>query len=208
VTRTQISPGTRHPSAAQAASGPQDGPQDGLQIRAAVAADCEAISSFVTGLSLRTRFLRFFAPASPPSPAVLRGMCGAADGSDVLVATDGGEIVGHVMAVDVAGPDGSRAADIGLVVADRWQGRGVGSHLLRDVTERAVARGVSTLLMDVLPENRRMLAMISRQWAGAAYEFRPDAVQVRVPLPGAPKRAEPRHTGQEGRCHGPACRAA
>ena len=50
--------------------------RSGLQIRSAVAADCEAISSFVTGLSLRTRFLRFFAPASPPSPSLLRGLCG------------------------------------------------------------------------------------------------------------------------------------
>jgi ribosomal protein S18 acetylase RimI-like enzyme len=159
----------------------------GLQIRSAVAADCEAISSFVTGLSLRTRFLRFFAPASPPSPSLLRGLCGVT-GSDVLLATDGSEVVGHAMAADSTGPDGGRVADIGLVVADSWQNRGVGSAMLQGLADRAAERGVSALVMDVLPENRRMLEMISRHWADASYEFRPDAVTVRVPLPGAPHR--------------------
>ncbi len=171
MSRTQLAPGTR----------------SGVRIRTAVAADCEAIGSFVTGLSLRTRFLRFFAPVSPPSASLLRGLCGTA-GSDVLLATDDDAIVGHAMAVDSVGPDGGRVADIGLVVADCWQNRGVGSAMLRGLADRAAGRGVGTLVMDVLPENRRMLDMISRHWAGASYEFRPDAVSVRVQLPGAPSR--------------------
>ncbi len=154
--------------------------------RGAVAADREAIRSFVIGLSLRTRFLRFFTPASPPSSAVLRGMSGAIPGTDALVATCNGVIVGHAMAADVAGPDGGPVTDIGLVVADRWQNRGVGSEILRRLVERAAARGVRVLVMDVLPENRPMLAMISRRWADAAYEFGADSVTVRVYLPGAP----------------------
>lgn len=161
--------------------------RSGLQIRSAVAADCEAISSFVTGLSLRTRFLRFFAPVSPPSPSLLRGLCGVT-GSDVLLATDGREIVGHAMAADGTGPDGGRVADIGLVVADSWQNCGVGTAMLQGLADRAAVRGVGALVMDVLPENRRMLEMISRHWAAASYEFRPDAVTVRVPLAGAPRR--------------------
>jgi GNAT superfamily N-acetyltransferase len=159
--------------------------RSGVQIRAAGAADCEAISSFVTGLSLRTRFLRFFAPVSPPSPSLLRGLCGTT-GGDVLLATADDAVVGHAMAVDSVGPDGSRVADIGLVVADSWQNRGVGSAMLGGLADRAAARGVAALVMDVLPENRRMLEMISRHWAGASYEFRPDAVHVQVHLQDTP----------------------
>ncbi len=171
MSRTQLAAGTR----------------SDVRIRTAVAEDCEAISSFLTGLSLRTRFLRFFAPASPPSPSLLRGLCGTT-GSDVLLATEDDAIVGHAMAVDIDGPDGSRVADIGLVVADGWQNRGVGTAMLQGLADRAVARGVGALVMDVLPENRRMLEMISRHWAGASYQFRPDTVAVRVQLPGAPRR--------------------
>jgi len=161
---------------------------DCVQIRAASAGDCEAITSFIAGLSLRARLLRFFTPASPPTSTVLRRMCGAAPGTDVLVATAGSAVIGHAMAVDGLGPDGRPAADLGLVVADRWQNRGLGSELLRRVTERAAGRGVRAAVMDVLPENRQMLSMISRRWADAGYEFSAGSVVVRVSLAAPPAR--------------------
>ena len=158
-----------------------------IEIRAASPADCEAIKSFIAGLSLHARFLRFFTPASPPTPAVLRGLCGGGRTTDVLVATAGGTVIGHAMAADTVAPDGGRVTDIGLVVADRWQHHGVGSDLLGRVITRAAARGVSALEMDVLPENRPMLAIISRRWADAKYEYGGGSVTVRVPLAdGAP----------------------
>jgi ribosomal protein S18 acetylase RimI-like enzyme len=165
--------------------------QSDLQIRAAAPDDCEGIRSFVAGLSLRARFLRFFTPASPPSSAVLHRMCGAAPTSDVLVATQGGEIVAHAMAVDVTGPDGSATTDLGLVVADRWQNRGVGSEMFRRLAERASARGVRAAVMDVLPENRQMLSIIDRHWGPAGYEFSAGSVIVRVPLAERPSRPAP-----------------
>jgi L-amino acid N-acyltransferase YncA len=154
-------------------------------LRPAAPADCEAIKSFVTGLSLRTRFLRFFSPATPPSSAVLRGLCGAGRTTDVIVATHEGVIVGHAMAADSTGPGGARVTDVGLVVADRWQHRGIGSEILARLVARAAARGVRELVMDVLPDNRPMLTMISRQWPGAGYEYGAGSVTVRVHLPDA-----------------------
>jgi ribosomal protein S18 acetylase RimI-like enzyme len=158
--------------------------------RGVAGADCEAIRSFVAGLSPRTRFLRFFTPASPPSSAVLRGLCGGGRTTDALVATDGGAIVGHAMAADSAGPDGAVVTDVGLVVADRWQHRGIGSQLLDRLVARAAARGVHVLVMDVLPDNRPMLAMISRRWPGARYDYAAGTVTVRVRLPHAPVKGD------------------
>jgi GNAT superfamily N-acetyltransferase len=180
VTRTQL-------DEAPGRAGPATVPSGGaVRYRGATAADCEAIRSFVAGLSLRTRFLRFFTPASPPSSAVLRAMCGAGRTTDVLVATHDGVIVGHAMAVDSDGPDGGRLTDIGVVVTDRWQSRSIGSMIMGELVARAAARGVSVLAMDVLPENRRMLGMISRRWADAEYEFSADSVAIRVHLSEAP----------------------
>ena len=179
----------------------QERPREDIQIRTASAADCEAIKSFVTGLSLRARYLRFFTSASPPTPAVLRGLCGGGRTTDVLVATAGGAVIGHAMAADAVAPDGGRVTDIGLVVADGWQHHGVGSDLLGRMITRAAARGVSALEMEVLPENRPMLAIISRLWADAKYEYDGGSVTVRVPLAGgAPV--------PEGGGHGTALRAA
>jgi predicted N-acetyltransferase YhbS len=167
----------------------RDHQEGDVQIRTAAAADCEAIKSFVAGLSVRSRFLRFFTPAAPPSSAVLRRMCGAAPTTDVLVATLGEEVVGHGMAVDAVGPDGRATTDLGLVVTDRWQNRGLGSEMFRSLTERASARGVRAAVMDVLPENGPMLAIISRHWADAGYEFSDGSVIVRVSLADATRAA-------------------
>jgi GNAT superfamily N-acetyltransferase len=84
------------------------------------------------------------------------------------------------MAAD--GRDG-RATDIGVVVADAWQRRGVGAALMRALVARAQARGVTSLAMDVLPGNRRVLAMILAHWPDAAVGQNPDSVDIRVPLP-------------------------
>jgi GNAT superfamily N-acetyltransferase len=108
-------------------------------------------------------------------------------------------IVGHAMAADSVTPEGCLATDIGVVVTDRWQNQGIGSQILDTLVARAKARGVTVLVMDVLPENKKMLGMISRRWAGAAYRFGGDSVSVRIYLPGAP--------GAKGACGGAAVRA-
>jgi GNAT superfamily N-acetyltransferase len=172
----------------------------GVQYRGVGAADCDGMRSFLAGLSLRTRFLRFFAPASPPSPAVLRGMCGGGRTSDALVATHDGVIVGHAMAADSVSPEGCLVSDVGVVVADGWQNRGIGAQILDLLVARATARGVSVLVMDVLPENKRMLGMISRRWADAGYRFSGGSVTARVYLPGVP--------AAKGACGGADLRAA
>ena len=100
--------------------------------------------------------------------------------------THDGAIIGHALAADSVSPDGRRVTDIGVVIADHWQSRGVGSVIMGRLVARAAARGVSVLAMDVLPENRPMLAMISRRWADAQYEFGADSVTVRVLLSDAP----------------------
>ena len=178
----------------------RDGDGRAIEIRAASAADCEAIKSFIMGLSLRARFLRFFSPVAPPSSAVLRRMCGVGPDTDVLVATDSGAVVGHAMAVDATESDGRRVADIGLVVTDRWQNHGIGSEMFGQVIARAADRGVTGLVMEVLPENRRMLAMITSRWGDAGYEFGGGSVTIRVSLPGAPAATG----GRDGRDARPA----
>jgi ribosomal protein S18 acetylase RimI-like enzyme len=74
------------------------------------------------------------------------------------------------MAVDTADPPGAASTEIGVVVADAWQGRGVGSGLMRALASRARARGATTLVMEVMAENRRMLAMIAGRWPDARHD--------------------------------------
>jgi GNAT superfamily N-acetyltransferase len=157
--------------------------------------DLAALSDFFAGLSAQTRYLRFFGPVTP-NPALLHLLSGAAANVDAVVAIQAGVIVGHAMAADRTDPEdhsGTRVTDIGVVVADAWQGRGLGSALVSALVARAQARGVTSLAMDVLHANPRVLAMITGHWPAADIGVSRDCVTVRIRLPqDQPRRPSPR----------------
>jgi ribosomal protein S18 acetylase RimI-like enzyme len=150
-------------------------------IRPAHAADEAALGDFFAALSPHSRYLRFFGPVTP-GPALLRRLCGGAEGVDAVVAVRGGLIIGHAMAADQAGPHGSRVTDIGVVVADAWQGRGVGAALMRALVTGAQARGLTSMTMDVLHGNQRVLAMILAHWPAARIDHSGDGLAIRIRL--------------------------
>jgi len=150
-------------------------------IRPAYPEDLAALGEFFAALSPRTRYLRFFGPVTP-STALLRQLCGLPGTIDAVVAVRGGIIVGHAMAADRTDPRGARVTDIGVVVADAWQGRGLGAALMRALVTRAQARGVTLLEMDVLNGNRRVIDMITSHWPAARVERSPDSISIRIRL--------------------------
>jgi ribosomal protein S18 acetylase RimI-like enzyme len=160
-------------------------------IRPVTAADETVLSDFFAALSVESRYLRFFAPVTP-SCGLLDLMVGKPAHVDAIVAVADGVIVGHAMAADRPAPrgpgnpgrpGGPRATDVGVVVADAWQRGGVGAALMRALIGRAQARGVTALAMDVLPGNRRVLAMIAGHWPEADIRRSADGVDIRIPLP-------------------------
>ena len=159
-------------------------------IRQASAADADALTDFFAGLSTQTRYLRFFAPVTP-GQALIRRMSGGDGHADAVIAVRGDVIIGHAMAVDQAGPCGALTADVGMVVTDAWQGLGVGSALMRALTDSATARGVTSLTMDVLPGNHRMLALIARHWPAARSEYSGGFATFHVRLPRRGQRRPP-----------------
>jgi GNAT superfamily N-acetyltransferase len=156
-----------------------------IQIRQAGSTDRAALRDFLAGLSTRTSYYRFFASSAPASPAVLGIMDGGGP-ADAIVAVRDGAIIGHAMAVDSHGPDGALVSDLGVVVADAWQGQGVGSRLMRTLAGRARARGATSVTMDVLAENRPMLSMIAGYWPAARQHRDGPYLTIRAPL--APAR--------------------
>ena len=137
--------------------------------------DANRISAFVCGLSSQSQYLRFFATVAPPSSGLLRVLSGGT-GADILLVTDrSGAVVAHAMAADTAVP-GGLASNIGLVVADPWQQKGLGTLLLSTLIGRASRRGVGSLVLDVLPSNDRMLGIIARRWPDAPRQRTQDAI--------------------------------
>ena len=151
-------------------------------IRPVRPADLATLSDFFAGLSTEARYLRFFGPVTP-TPALLHLLSGGDADVHALVAVRDGVIVGHAMAADRTEPGGSSVTDIGVVVADAWRGQGLGSALVRALVAGAQARGVTSLAMDVLHANRRVLAMITGHWPAADIGVSRDCVAVRIGLP-------------------------
>jgi GNAT superfamily N-acetyltransferase len=154
-------------------------------LRGAGPGDADEVSDFVCRLSVRSRYLRFFAAVAPPSASLLRALCGGT-GADVLIVTGSdGRVMAHGMAADDHVPggkgpgDGGFATNIGLMVADEWQTRGLGTLLLATLVARAAGRGARSLVLDVLPENHRMLGIIARRWPDAPRQLTADAIVVR-----------------------------
>ena len=161
-----------------------------VDIRQACCADHPALRDFLRGLSPRARYLRFFTGGVSTSPATLRMLAGGGDHIDAVVAVEDGVVIGHAMASDTAGPGGSRMTEIGVVVTDACQSRGVGSALIRTLAARAQARGITTVTMDVLAENRQVLGMIAHYWPAARHDQSGPyvTVEARLPQPAAQRR--------------------
>jgi RimJ/RimL family protein N-acetyltransferase len=121
--------------------------------------DRAALVRFHHSLSSSTTYLRFFAVHPELSERELDRFT-TVDHHDreALVAIVDGELVG-VGRYDRL--PSSTTAEVGFVVADRWQEHGIGTALLRALEERARAEGVTSLVAHVLPGNSRMLALMS-----------------------------------------------
>jgi acetyltransferase len=66
--------------------------------------------------------------------------------------------------------EASDRAECAIVVADEWQGQGLGTELMRSLAGAAKARGMATLEGTSLAENRRILAWARNFGIGARTE--------------------------------------
>jgi GNAT superfamily N-acetyltransferase len=124
-------------------------------------ADGPALDDLMTRCSLRSRYARFFSPVRV-LPPVYRAAILAGDPirHDALVARwpgPDGAIVG--LASLANGPD---AAELGILIEDAWQGRGIGTTLVRQLLTRARSRGVHRIDAVVLPASTRLLGWLGR----------------------------------------------
>lgn len=133
-----------------------------LRVRPMVPGDAAREEAFVRALSPRSRQLRFMSGVrelSPhqlqrfthPDPArelALVALRQAPDRPDELVAV-------ARFALDAAGD----SCEFAIVVADGWQRRGLGRHLMARLIEAATARGLCVMWGRVSADNHGMLAL-------------------------------------------------
>jgi ribosomal protein S18 acetylase RimI-like enzyme len=120
--------------------------------------DGDSVGRFLAGLSMASRYDRFFFDVRHVSPELLATMATVAPGRLVLLAVDGDTVAGHAVATDLGGD----TADIGVVVADAYQHRGIGRRLVRELAAGLAAHGLVRVCCDVLSGNDLVLAWLRR----------------------------------------------
>lgn len=130
-----------------------------VRVRPIMPADAEALAAFHTGLSDRTRYLRYFGPYPKISPKDMYRTTHVDYHDRVgLVALLGDAIIG-VARYELLDRPGPRAAEVAFVVADEHQGRGLGSVLLEHLAGAAAENEVVAFVAEVLAENEAMITV-------------------------------------------------
>jgi RimJ/RimL family protein N-acetyltransferase len=134
-----------------------------LQIRPVEADDAERLVDLHNRCSDEARYFRFHA-AKPRLRTVEARYLAAVDGEArvALAATtieDGEERIVADARFDLVGDGDAEAA---LLLRDDFAGRGLGTLLLDRLLKRAAETGVRRVLLDILPENKAMLALAHR----------------------------------------------
>jgi GNAT superfamily N-acetyltransferase len=162
-----------------------------VDIEPMLASDDRRLERFHHTLSADTIRLRFFGVHPDLSDQELHRFTHVDHlNREALVAVHDGEIVG-VARFDRLGND-SNAAEVAFVVADAWQGRGLGTVLFERLADRAREVGISRFVADTLFLNRRMLAVfraaglpeterVEGSVVQVSLELGPPATQVVVP---------------------------
>lgn len=132
-----------------------------ITIRPINPADREIEAAFVRELSAESRYYRFHSALRELTPELLNRFTQIDYPANMaLIATV--ETAGRETQIGVAryaATTGLDRAEVAIVVADAWQGLGVGTRLLVELRELARAAGIRHLQMYVLPENRRMMSL-------------------------------------------------
>ena len=121
--------------------------------------DIDIEAAFLTGLSPESRHNRLLGGMIQITRAYLEQLTSVDFSRDMALAAvlmlDGREILIGV-ARYVLEADG-RACEFALVIADAWQGRGIGSRMMEKLIAVARSRGLARIYGEVLSTNRHML---------------------------------------------------
>jgi RimJ/RimL family protein N-acetyltransferase len=125
--------------------------------------DYQALIESFGHLSPQTIYQRFFT-ALPELTSQMAQYLASVDHIKrmALVAepVDGSQVIGVGRYERTSDPD---VVELGLVILDEWQDRGLGRILLREIIRAAARNGIHRFRADVLAENRRMLRLLATE---------------------------------------------
>jgi acetyltransferase len=135
-----------------------------ITIRAIQPGDADIEQAFVRSLSLRSKHLRFFAPVKELSAQMLDQFTHPhyPDNWALIATVQDGNHEKEIGVARYAPAKNSTSSEFAVVVADEWQGRGIGAHLMNELLVVAKTAGIRQLEGFVLKENQRMLVFVEK----------------------------------------------
>jgi len=151
-----------------------------LHIRPIRAEDSPQLLEFFRALSARSLRSRFFGGRTPD--AALRDTPVDVDYDNDFGVV--GELSGDIIAVAhyFRIRDNPKFAEVAFTIADRAQGRGIGTRLLEKLAEVGRTRGIELFEAEVLPDNQRMLDVFLGSGFDATSRSAEGAVHVSFPI--------------------------
>jgi AcrR family transcriptional regulator/RimJ/RimL family protein N-acetyltransferase len=151
-------------------------------IRLARPEDADAVAAMHGRCSAQSRYLRYLSGANKWRDISLRRLSGGHRGATLVVMSEEGAIVG-LGNVFPAEPDDGHGAEIAVIVEDAYQGRGIGTRLLRHLLELAERIGFHEVVAIVLAQNTMMLRVLEATRLDWTRELEEAVVTMRAPLP-------------------------
>jgi GNAT superfamily N-acetyltransferase len=156
-----------------------------VRTRYATDDDVAAVQELYDRCSPHTLERRFHLPVTRVAPALVSELVTPDQGWSML-AQQGEEIVGH----GCAGETSPEQVEVGLLVDDAFQGTGVGTRLMRDLSATAAERGYRSLVLCVAPDNHSVLPTVRRAGLPHVTTYVDGVVEIEVPLLEHPARLQ------------------
>ncbi|HEY5186329.1 MAG TPA: GNAT family N-acetyltransferase [Actinomycetes bacterium] len=164
---------------------------DTVWIRLARPGDADAVAAMHERCSEQSLYRRYLTGVGQWRELALRRLSGGHRGATLVAMSEEGTIValGHVF------PDASEGdvhtAEIAVIVEDAYQGRGIGTRLIRHMLELAERLAFTEVVGTVLAENTPMQRVLEATGLNWTRELNESVLTMRARLPSAPSGPQP-----------------
>ncbi len=158
-------------------------------IRPTTSDDAAALLDFFRARSpesLHSRFFGVVGDAFLQEESVRLTRMGTEGGVSLLATAGDDDVIGHAS----YHPSGHDRAEADFLVAESWQGRGLGTLLVGAIADAAAENGVRRIQAAVLPANHRMLQVFLDSGYEARVRPEPGRLVVEFPADGTPGARE------------------
>jgi GNAT superfamily N-acetyltransferase len=139
--------------------------------------DAAALTTMLTGLSVTSAYLRFLTGLGRPSASLVARLLHRDATRGAWLAEIADAVVGHAMWVLA-----DDTVELGVVVTDAWQRRGIGRWLVQSALAEAAVAGAVAVRLDVLVENRRVVATLQQAMPDARVTREAGLLTFRAPM--------------------------